>query len=67
MRLEEEDEQPTRMARSNFETLFAAQMTGINRNNGKLRVSLSFATKRQFRSKMPIFAATSQCVSQLRN
>ena len=34
-----------------FETLFAAQMTGINRKNGSLRVSLSFATKRQFRSK----------------
>ena len=28
-------------------------MTGINRNNGRLRVSLSFAAKRQFRSKMP--------------
>ena len=28
-------------------------MTGINRKNGSLRVSLSFATKRQFRSKMP--------------
>ena len=27
-------------------------MTGINRKNGSLRVSLSFATKRQFRSKM---------------
>ena len=37
-----------------FETLFAAQMTGINRKNGSLRVGLSFATKRQFRSKMPI-------------
>ena len=36
-----------------FETLFAAQVTGINRKNGSLRVSLSFATKRQFRSKMP--------------
>ena len=28
-------------------------MTGINRKNGRLRVSLSFAAKRQFRSKMP--------------
>ena len=37
-----------------FETLFAAQMTGINRKNGSLSVNLSFATKRQFRSKMPI-------------
>ena len=36
-----------------FETLFAAQMTGINRKNGILRVSLSFATKRQFRSNLP--------------
>ena len=52
-RLEEGDEQPTRMARFDFETLFAAQMTGINRKNGRLRVSLSFAAKRQFRSKMP--------------
>ena len=41
------------MACSDFETLFAAQMTGINRNNGRLRVSLSFATKSQFRSKTP--------------
>ena len=53
MRLKDEDEQAARMARSDFETLFAAQTTGINRNNGRLRVSLSFATKRQFRSKMP--------------
>ena len=53
MRLEEEDEQPARMARSDFETLFTAQMTGINRNNGRLRVSLSFAEKCQFRSKTP--------------
>ena len=28
-------------------------MTGINRKNGSLRVNLSFATNRQFRSKMP--------------
>ncbi|WKA01563.1 hypothetical protein VitviT2T_019839 [Vitis vinifera] len=41
------------MARSDFETLFVAQMIGINRKNGRLRVSLSFAAKRQFRSKMP--------------
>ena len=34
-----------------FETLFAAQMTGINKNNGNLRVILSFAEKGQFRSK----------------
>ena len=54
MRLEEEDGWSARMAHSDFETLFAAQMTGINRNNGRLRVSLSFATIRQFRSKMPI-------------
>ena len=54
MRLEKGDGRSARMARSDFETLFAAQMTGINRNNGRLRVSLSFATKRQFRSKMPI-------------
>ena len=54
MRLEEGDEQPTRMAHSNFETLFAAQMTGINRKKESLRVSLSFAAKRQFHSKMPI-------------
>nr|CAN60652.1 hypothetical protein VITISV_007393 [Vitis vinifera] len=40
------------MGCSDFETLFAAQMTGINRNNGRLRVSLSFAAKCQFRSKM---------------
>ena len=53
MRLEEGDEQPTRMAHSNFETLFAAQMTGIYKNNGRLRVSLSFAEKCQFRSKTP--------------
>ena len=38
-------------------------MIGINRKNRSLRVSLSFATKRQIRSKMPF----SQCVSQLRN
>ena len=36
-----------------FKTLFAALLTGINRKNRSLRVSLSFATKRQFRSKMP--------------
>ena len=53
MRLKDEDEQPVRMARFDFENLFAAQMTGINRNNGRLRVSLSFATKSQFRSKTP--------------
>ena len=53
MRLEEGDGRSARMARSDFETLFAAQMTGINRKNGRLRVSLSFAAKRQFRSKMP--------------
>ena len=53
MRLKDEDEQPARMARSDFETLFAAQMTGINRKNGSLKVNLSFATKHQFRSKMP--------------
>ena len=53
MRLKDEDEQPARMARSDFETLFAAQMTGINRKNGRLRVSLSFAAKRQFHRKMP--------------
>ena len=54
MRLKEEDERSARMACSDFETLFAAQMIGINRKNGSLRVSLSFA-------------ATLQCVSQLRN
>ena len=53
MRLEEGDGRSARMARSDFETLFAAQMTGINRKNGSLRVSLSFATKRQFRSNLP--------------
>ena len=53
MRLEEGDEQPARMARSDFETLFAAQMSGINRDNGRLRVSLSFAEKCQFRNKTP--------------
>ena len=53
MRLEEGDGRSARMARSDFETLFAAQMTGINRNNGRLRVSLSFAAKHQFRSKIP--------------
>ena len=52
MRLKDEDEQPVRMARFDFENLFAAQMTGINRKNGILRVSLSFAAKCQFRSKM---------------
>ena len=36
-----------------FETLFAAQMTGIYKNNGRLRVKLSFAEKCQFRSKTP--------------
>ena len=36
-----------------FETLFAAQMIGINKNNGILRVNLSFAEKNQFRSKKP--------------
>ena len=36
-----------------FETLFAAQMTGIYKNNGRLRVNLSFAEKCQFRSKTP--------------
>ena len=41
------------MARSDFETLFAAQMTGIYQNNGRLRVKLSFAEKCQFRSKTP--------------
>ena len=54
MRLEEGDGRSARMACSDFETFFAAQMTGKNRNNRRLRVSLSFATKRQFRSKMPI-------------
>ena len=53
MRLEEGDEQPARMARSDFETLFAAQMTGIYSNNGRLRINLSFAEKYQFRSKTP--------------
>ena len=58
MRLKDEDEQAARMARSDFESLFAAQMTGINRNNGKLRVSLSFATNCQFRSHFAMrFAA----------
>ena len=50
MRLKDEDEQAARMACSDFETLFAAQMTSINRNNGRLKVSLSFAAKCQFRS-----------------
>ena len=36
-----------------FETLFAALLTGINRKNGSPGVSLSFATKRQFRSNLP--------------
>ena len=53
MRLKEGDEQSARMARSDFETLFAAQMTGIYSNNGRLRVNLSFAEKCQFRNKMP--------------
>ena len=53
VRLEEGDGRSARMARSDFETLFAAQMTDINRNNGRLRVSLSFAAKHQFRSKIP--------------
>ena len=53
MRLKDEDEQAARMACSDFETLFAAQTTGINRNNGRLRVNLSFAKKCQFRSKTP--------------
>ena len=53
MRFDEGDGRSARMARSDFETLFAAQMTDINRNNGRLRVSLSFAAKCQFRSKMP--------------
>ena len=55
--LKEGDEQPARMARSDFETLFAAQMIGINRNNGRLR-ALSFAAKCQFRSHFAMrFAA----------
>ena len=53
MRLEEGDEQLARMACSDFETLFTAQMTGIYSNNGRLRVSLSFAEKCQFRSNTP--------------
>ena len=53
MRLEEGDGRSVRMARSDFETLFAAQMTGIYKNNGRLRVNLSFAEKSQFRSKKP--------------
>ena len=53
MRLEEGDGRSARMGRSDFETLFIAQMTGINRNNGRLRVSLSFVEKCQFHSKMP--------------
>ena len=53
MRLKDEEEQAARMACSDFETLFPAQTTDINRNNGRLRVSLSFATKHQFCSKMP--------------
>ena len=53
MSLEKGDGRSARMARSDFETLFATQMTSINRKNGRLRVSLSFAAKRQFRSKMP--------------
>ena len=60
MRLEEGDGRSARMARSDFETLFADQMTGINRNNGRLRVSLSFATKRQFRSNFAMRFATAK-------
>ncbi|RVW66751.1 hypothetical protein CK203_066373 [Vitis vinifera] len=51
--LGEEDEGAARMAALIFETLFAALLTGINRKNGSPGVSLSFATKRQFRSNLP--------------
>ncbi|RVX05657.1 hypothetical protein CK203_027358 [Vitis vinifera] len=44
-----------------------AQMTGINRNNGRLRVSLSFATKSQFRSKTPFSQPLRNAFSQLPN
>ena len=40
-------------------------MTGIYKNNGRLRVILSFAEKGQFRSKKPFSQPTSQSVSQL--
>ena len=56
---------------SNYGTLsfwnpFIAQMTGIYKNNGILRVILSFAKERRFRSKKPFSQPTSQSVSQLR-
>ena len=41
-------------------------MTSIYKNNGRLRVILSFTEKGQFRSKKPFSQPTSQCVSQLR-
>ena len=41
---------------------FAAQMTGIYKNNGILRVILSFPEKGQFRSKKSFSQPTSQCV-----
>ena len=64
MRLKDEDEQAARRARSDFESLFAAQMTGINRNNGKLRVSLSFAAKCQFRNHFAMRFATAKLMLQ---
>ena len=45
---------------------FAAQMTGIYKNNGILKVILSFAEKGQFHSKKSFSQPTSQCISQLR-
>ena len=60
------DEQSATMARSLFETPFAAQMTGIYKNNGILKVILSFAEERRFRSKKLFSQPTSQFVSQLR-
>ena len=48
------------MGRSDFETLSAAQRTGINRNNERLRVSLSFAAKCQFRSNFAMRFVTAK-------
>ena len=49
--LEEGDEQSVRMARSILKPF--SQLKGIYKNNGKLRVNLSFVEKSQFRSKKP--------------
>ena len=60
MRLEEGDGRSARMGRSDFETLFTAQMTGINRKNGSLRVMVKFRNKTPISQQNANFAATSQ-------